>query len=645
MIGVRNVSLVKERSSPAVHLLVGDTKFWITSPEELATLGFDWPRVKVVDDGALAGFREDRLHAPPTARPSDVFFDCGADFDSIGGRYRWNCCTTASLIRREVLVAGWLYTAPYVNEVGGAVEDVHFNLRLDVLFLERMYGPNGLSTTLRGAAYPGNPPAPTPLPFADAGVVNFNSWILPGNDYDLHGELNAWHQNTTGGLFTYHWIGRGNPPAYWRNPLFQDTDAWFPFSPLDPGGTGTPLRQDDYVVMRGPLWQDQIHYASPTDPHTGWDSGRTTNHGAWLEMHPIDWIVRVRGPGPNSRITTARMAQCVPPDGGVWAQTVTAGFAPSSPTRRLEVRSLRGSVDNRMTDLTGWPAISVNRVAGQVELAVTVQPAQGRQERFKVSWLVGWRELDQYDRIWVDDALPAGAVGFGDAEGWSWTSTDPEPYIGALAHRSGSVPGMHQHFFDAATPPMQVGAGDRLFAMVYLDPDDPPDEVMLQWKSGDWSHRAYWGADMVNWGIPGTAQRVRMGPLPPTGEWVRLEVPAAAVELEGRAVTGMAFTLWNGRASWDYAGDRVAVPNSGVLRLQASPSSVAEGNRSIIVLATDSGTGVRVSGRVLIDGADVAATNTAFMHEFELGGGSVAVRCPGYPEARTRISVRPALDP
>ena len=30
---------------------------------------------------------------------------------------------------------------------------------------------------------------------------------------------------------------------------------------------------------------------------------------------------------------------------------------------------------------------------------------------------------------------------------------------------------------------------------VYLDPADPPEEVMIQFNSGDWKHRALWGED------------------------------------------------------------------------------------------------------------------------------------------------------
>jgi hypothetical protein len=39
-----------------------------------------------------------------------------------------------------------------------------------------------------------------------------------------------------------------------------------------------------------------------------------------------------------------------------------------------------------------------------------------------------------------------------------------------------------------------------------------------------------------------------------TGEWVRLEIPASAVGLDGAAITGISFTLYDGRATWDTTG-------------------------------------------------------------------------------------------
>lgn len=53
-----------------------------------------------------------------------------------------------------------------------------------------------------------------------------------------------------------------------------------------------------------------------------------------------------------------------------------------------------------------------------------------------------------------------------------------------------------------------------------------------------------------------------MGKLPPTGKWVRLEVPAQLLGLEDLTVDGMAFTLFDGRATWDQAGIVYARPRA-----------------------------------------------------------------------------------
>jgi hypothetical protein len=86
--------------------------------------------------------------------------------------------------------------------------------------------------------------------------------------------------------------------------------------------------------------------------------------------------------------------------------------------------------------------------------------------------------------------------------------------------------GFHQHYFTYATSPLQVQPGNTLYAYIYLDPANPPREVMLSWDTnGTWSHNAYWGEDLINVGTNGTDSRRYIGPLSPTGQWVRLEVP------------------------------------------------------------------------------------------------------------------------
>jgi hypothetical protein len=159
------------------------------------------------------------------------------------------------------------------------------------------------------------------------------------------------------------------------------------------------------------------------------------------------------------------------------------------------------------------------------------------------------------ETVWVDDTLPPRARQIADWGDWQWVGTDPKPISSRRCHRSPIQMGLHQHAFDSATEGLNIAADDSLFTYVYLDPMYPPRQVMLQWCTDGWEHRAYWGENRIELGQDKTASRYFMGPLPSPGEWVRLAVPASAVGLTGGVtVTGMAFTLYDGGAYWDRAG-------------------------------------------------------------------------------------------
>ncbi|HEY9172943.1 MAG TPA: thrombospondin type 3 repeat-containing protein [Verrucomicrobiae bacterium] len=173
---------------------------------------------------------------------------------------------------------------------------------------------------------------------------------------------------------------------------------------------------------------------------------------------------------------------------------------------------------------------------------------------------------------WLEDASPQGAVQYtsgGDA--WTWVTSWSDgvgwgggtiyPNTGAKLRVSANTTNtMHQHYFERATSVIRPGTGDVLYAYVNLDPTKPPTEVMLQFQtlenngSYGWEHRAYWGANSLSYGTDGTISRTNIGGLPATGQWVRLQVPASKVGLEGKIIEGMAFTLYSGRAAWDRAG-------------------------------------------------------------------------------------------
>jgi hypothetical protein len=215
---------------------------------------------------------------------------------------------------------------------------------------------------------------------------------------------------------------------------------------------------------------------------------------------------------------------------GVNLQNTNQGYA-FTPSRPLTVTALGGRFD-------GVRAVSLyDRDTGAVLASATV---------------VGNTRTNE---AWVDDApLPAGANTEGTT--WAWNAAVP-PIDGALVHSDPAAPGAHQHYFNAPGPLGLPEEGDELYAWVYLDPSNPPTEIMLQWHDGvggTWGHRAYWGANAIPWGTDGSPSRRYAGPLPLAGSWQQLRVPAADVGLASVPVTGMAFTQYGGKAYWDRAG-------------------------------------------------------------------------------------------
>jgi hypothetical protein len=167
-------------------------------------------------------------------------------------------------------------------------------------------------------------------------------------------------------------------------------------------------------------------------------------------------------------------------------------------------------------------------------------------------------QLARAEHVWIDDALPTGAKAITDGGingTWDFVAKPAGPvYSGSKSVRRTSA-GLGQLVFERAEPGLRVGPGDKLFAYAYLDPAHPPKEVMLQWNTGEWRHRAYWGKNLIPWGADKTTERRRLGKLPPAGKWVRLEVDAGAVGLRpGMVISGWAFTQHGGTVYWDRAG-------------------------------------------------------------------------------------------
>ena len=168
--------------------------------------------------------------------------------------------------------------------------------------------------------------------------------------------------------------------------------------------------------------------------------------------------------------------------------------------------------------------------------------------------------------VWIDDGLPQGATPQGEGP-WDFVEKPNHPVFSGRASLRNKATGVRQRFFDNAARKLRAGAGDTLFAYVHTNATNPPKELMLQWHTkGNWTHRAYWGANLIEFGKDGTPERMRLGDLPAPGGWTRLAVPVEKLKLApGTEIDGWAFTQFDGTVYWDKAGIETETPQDGQL--------------------------------------------------------------------------------
>lgn len=164
--------------------------------------------------------------------------------------------------------------------------------------------------------------------------------------------------------------------------------------------------------------------------------------------------------------------------------------------------------------------------------------------------------VEQREDLWLDDDFPEGAKPQSAGGPLTWvTAEEGQVKAGRRAiKRSGE--GIIQDYVEGLPKPFRVPAQGKIFVHVWLDPANPPKAVMLQWHTNGWNHRANWGdKDAINYGENGKPSKLLAGDLPKLGEWVRLEVDVAALQLKaGTRFNGLAFTQYGGTVYWDQAG-------------------------------------------------------------------------------------------
>ena len=176
------------------------------------------------------------------------------------------------------------------------------------------------------------------------------------------------------------------------------------------------------------------------------------------------------------------------------------------------------------------------------------------------------------DLDWINDSQDNGGVTEGK---WDFIDSSAGPVYRGKFSRRQSGPGIRQHYFHQATRSITIREGDKIYAYVYLDPDDPPQQLMLQLDDGTWEHRAYWGKALLPFTdvAQSAAGKLRVGDLPELGKWVRLEVDAEKIGLAaGAVVRGMSFSQYDGTVYWDAAGvNSRAVPTTSAPESEGTP--------------------------------------------------------------------------
>jgi len=173
----------------------------------------------------------------------------------------------------------------------------------------------------------------------------------------------------------------------------------------------------------------------------------------------------------------------------------------------------------------------------------TIEPAPPKEEK---------------EFVWLDDDFPPGAKPQSNHPGQNaqWVTAAEGPVFSGNRALKHSDTGLVQDYYTGGAAPLEVPAAGEFFANVFLDPADPPKAIMLQFHKDGWMHRAVWGDyDVIQFGKPGTTEKVNMGPVPDAGKWTRLEVDAVKIGLKpGDLLTGLAYTTFGGTVYWDKAG-------------------------------------------------------------------------------------------
>jgi mono/diheme cytochrome c family protein len=168
-----------------------------------------------------------------------------------------------------------------------------------------------------------------------------------------------------------------------------------------------------------------------------------------------------------------------------------------------------------------------------------------------------------YEVVWAEDSdLPTPATVLGPPPPGEWREGSGVPVAGG--RRALRVEGDVERpvLFTAGDVNLVVRTAATAYVHLHPDPTQPPRAVSVEFLTEEGARRMIWG-DPQAFGPEIARNALHAGPLPPAGQYTRLELSACDSEVrEGQAYTGIRIAQRGGAAWWDRAGAVLTSPSA-----------------------------------------------------------------------------------
>lgn len=326
----------------------------------------------------------------------------------------------------------------------------------------------------------------------------------------------------------------------------------------------TPLA-NDYIWI-----DDELPYGMTTSQQytASWD---TTQHASGTQSihQQVNWITGMQPPSQLFYLEFATDRMAIGPNDSLVVYTLVHQCAPPV-YMILEWRDVNTGFHYHATlgQNLGYPYLGPVPTNGQwnryeISASDLGLPNGGIIDSFYSSSTYGMHWIDRIgkkcvepaaspitipgtDTIWIDDALPTGATLSG-----SWDTAHATSGTRSLATGGSAAAGTHSVAVSGATSTLAINTGDKLVAHVLLNSCFPATEMLIRFHTTTGETKtAWWGYVHNNEPTPNWYG----GAMPAAGQWIRLEVPASNLGLEGKTIDGIQFDGVGGFAYFDAIG-------------------------------------------------------------------------------------------